>query len=157
MKKPFAPSLADCGGDSEGFKETTMEFDSPIVILDDNTATVTATAKFERNVTQYGHIIGYDIILKNKSGKYMTPIIWGRTIGSTALGKSDQLACKAMLIAPNTTRETFLFFQPKYCETIKHLEDLHDFFGFWQIWLSDDGFNYDSNDMIVTRFLNVLP
>lgn len=145
-------------GNSNDNESTIVEFDSPVVILDSDNVTITATSKFEEDNSIYGHIVGYNVTIENGSDKYLMPVITIGSIDNTMLREDENLVFDPNLVAPNTTADAIMFTQVDHGEHISSIDDLHDFSGMWSVYLSDDGVEYGgAAGQITGKTINILP
>ena len=126
---PNAPSAQTEDGSVE------IPYSEPIVVLDNEYLTITATAKFEGELTGRGHCMGYRISIENKSDYFLLLNANNCSLDGYMLNLQDGPFLAADGISPQMKANTSLYFRPDRVEavTLTSLDDLVNLHGTWQV------------------------
>jgi len=136
---------------------TTIEFEEPIVILDNEHIKLQVVAKCDAEVIGQDNTLGYIAQIENKSdSQYVMVIVHSANVDGYML--TGGLALKNdNVLAPGTKCNNYLYL---YCDRdplleLESLDDLVNVDGLVQLSFSDDGITYD--DFCDFSFENVIP
>jgi len=154
---PAAASPTDLAPTREDGWSAELVFDEPVVILDNDYVTVTATAKAAEYDIFHNQRLGYKLSIENKTDCYidLTPV--DCTVDGCMMDPEDGPYLDNTVAAPGDKAGRTMYFLPGYTTgaELETMEDLHDLDGLIQLSFSDDGDAY--GEFCTYPFANVLP
>lgn len=160
-------SLCACGGQGTGAQNSNsknggeMEFDTPVIAMDNEYVKIVATGKYAAKESMYGamggDVFGYTVIIENKTDKYISLDLVDQSIDGFMLAFNDIGLIETMTIAPGKKANSHIALYADYISAVEltSIDDVINYDASVQIGFSDDGNAY--GDHVNDPFENVLP